>query len=85
MMDRRLFLLGLLGGVGLAPKSAAAETGFLPGGDRPVTVEIARALDEADAAFSQQRPQLHYNRQRQHGQPPRHRRQRRRPPHWRHR
>lgn len=86
MMDRRLFLFGLLSGVGLAPNGATAEASLPPGDDRPVTKQLARTLDKADAVFSQQRPQLHYNRQRQHGQPPpRQRRQRRRWPHWRHR
>jgi uncharacterized protein YraI len=64
--------------------TATSATAAPAGDDQPIGEEMARALDEADVAFSQ-RPQLYYNRQRQHGQPPRQRRQRRRPPHWRHR
>jgi len=74
MISRRTFLSGLLGGLGLgltgmttAEAAPAGETQALPADD-------AAALDRAPAAFSQSRPQLHYNRQRQHRPPERRRR-----------
>ena len=75
MTTRRSFLFGLLGGIGLAPSGIAIGATVPPGDDRPLAKETARALDEADVAFSQ-RPQVHYNRQRQHQPRQRHRRRR---------
>ncbi|MCU4180033.1 hypothetical protein [Bosea sp. BH3] len=77
MIDRRLFLGALLGALALPPKGTAAEAGAA----QPLPAQTAFALDGADAAFSQQRPQLHYNRQRQHKPPSRQRRRPRRRSH----
>jgi len=78
MMSRRSFWSGLLGGLGLAVGSMPAGATVLRTADsEPLAGELMQALDQADAAFSQSRPQLHYNRQRQHRAPPR--RQWRRP------
>lgn len=59
MISRRWILLGLAGSALFDPAivAAAQAEAMLP-------EDTARALDKADAAFSQ-RPQLHYNRKRQ--------------------
>lgn len=73
MISRRSFLSGLLTGLGLALAGKAAEAA--PMAEAQTLPDSAAAeLDRAPAAFSQSRPQLHYNRQRQHRPPERRRR-----------
>lgn len=78
-MNRRSLFWTLLGAFSSASLAASASSRPVPANERETLPdEIARALDAAKVEFSQ-RPQLHYNRQRQHSRPRRqgsHRRRR---------
>ncbi|CAH1666355.1 exported hypothetical protein [Hyphomicrobiales bacterium] len=93
MINRRLLLLGLAGSfLATSLETAEAFSSELSAGShdksRPISDNqaipdpVALGLDKADVAFSQ-RPQLHYNRQRQ--TPPRAHTRRRSTRQWQHR